>query len=225
MEDQLRSSFEKALSVSPNIEALASARSLLINPSTSPSTISSLFQSLSPFLHLHHPHPRHVLNLLSDLSRRAHTHLTPLVFSLVRDSSLLDSESPRLAAQSLSLLAVVADHDTSLAPAMEEIGEAVFLSLTYRASPASVRRWLLLNAVRFFVGPSVLLTVLLGFTKDPYPYVRRVALDGLVGLCKTVAFEDRVLIEGCYCRAVELLRDMEDCVRSSAVRAVRWRFF
>lgn len=88
----------------------------------------------------------------------------------------------------------------------------------------SVRHWLLLNAGRFGIRPSLLLTVLLGFTKDPYPYVRREALVALVGLCKSIVVYDRGMIEACYCRAVELLYDMEDCVRCSAVRAVRYRF-
>ncbi|CAK9162370.1 unnamed protein product [Ilex paraguariensis] len=62
--------------------------------------------------------------------------------------------------------------------------------------------------------------VLLGFTKDPYPYIRKAALDGLAGLPKSVIVDDQSLIEGCYVRAVELLYDMEDCVRCSAVRTV-----
>lgn len=60
----------------------------------------------------------------------------------------------------------------------------------------------------------------LGFTKDPYPYVREAALNGLVCLSKRVVFEDVDLIQGCCCRAVELLRDHEDCVRCAAVRVV-----
>ncbi|KAF2306456.1 hypothetical protein GH714_018262 [Hevea brasiliensis] len=56
---------------------------------------------------------------------------------------------------------------------------------------------------------------------DPYPYVRKEALDGLVGLCKFGVFEDRSVIEGCYYRGVELLKDAEDCVRCAAVRVVK----
>lgn len=66
----------------------------------------------------------------------------------------------------------------------------------------------------------MLLTVLLGFTKDPYPYIRDAALDGLVMLSNGIVVEDRNLIEGCYFRAVELLFDAENSVRLSAVRAV-----
>lgn len=89
----------------------------------------------------------------------------------------------------------------------------------------SVRIWLLRNAEKFRIRSSLLFTVFLGFTSDPYPYVREAALDGLVGLSKTGEFESLDAIEGCYCRAVELLKDTEDCVRSAAVRAVRHRSF
>lgn len=67
----------------------------------------------------------------------------------------------------------------------------------------------------------MLLTTFLGFTRDPYPYVRKTALDGLVGLSKPSVVEDLDMIQACYCRAVELLLDTEDYVRSAAVRAVR----
>lgn len=68
--------------------------------------------------------------------------------------------------------------------------------------------------------PHVLVTVFLGFTKDPYPCVREAALDGLVNLSKSSAFEDRGLVEGCYYRALELLGDVEACVRCAAIRTV-----
>lgn len=72
---------------------------------------------------------------------------------------------------------------------------------------------------KFDIRPSVLLTVLLGFTKDPYPYIRNVALNGLADFCKCIVVEDESLIKGCCFRAVELLSDSEDSVRCSAVRA------
>lgn len=98
--------------------------------------------------------------------------------------------------------------------------EGLFLSLCF-GSCVSVRQRLLLDAEKFDVRPSVLLTVLLGFTKDPYPYVRKASLDGLIGLCKSIAVvEDRGMVEGCYLRGVALLRDTEECVRCSAVHMV-----
>lgn len=99
---------------------------------------------------------------------------------------------------------------------VEELSESVFLSVCFGGC-ISVRRWLLLNAKRIFVRPAVLVTVFLGFSKDPYPEIRKVALDGL-SWC--VGIEDRGLIEGCFFRGVEMLSDMEDCVRCSAVRVV-----
>jgi integrator complex subunit 4 len=60
----------------------------------------------------------------------------------------------------------------------------------------------------------------LGFSKDPYPYIRKVALDGLINICNAGDFNHTHAVEGCYTRAVELLSDAEDSVRSSAVRAV-----
>lgn len=88
-----------------------------------------------------------------------------------------------------------------------------------------MRRWALMNAERLRIRPHLLVTVLLGFTRDPYPYLRAVALDGLVGLCKSIVVEDRELVETCCCRAVELFSDMEDCVRCAAVRAVWYWLF
>lgn len=79
---------------------------------------------------------------------------------------------------------------------------------------------MLRNVSKFRVRPSVMLTVLLGFTKDPYPYIREAALDGLVMLSNGIVVEDRSLVECCYFRAVELLFDAENSVRRSAVRVV-----
>lgn len=66
----------------------------------------------------------------------------------------------------------------------------------------------------------MLLAVFLGFTKDPFPYIREAALNGLVICNDSVVVEDRSLVECCYFRAVELLFDAEDSVRRSAVRTV-----
>lgn len=97
--------------------------------------------------------------------------------------------------------------------------EGLFLSLCF-GSCVTVRQRLLSDVEKFNVRPSLLLTVLTGFTKDPYPYVRKAALDGLIGLSKCIVVEDRGMIEGCYLRAVELLFDTEECVRCSAVHMV-----
>ncbi|KAF8059961.1 hypothetical protein N665_1223s0019 [Sinapis alba] len=81
--------------------------------------------------------------------------------------------------------------------------------------------WMLRNAERFCVPSSVIFTLCFGFTKDPYPFIRKLALDGLVYVCEAGDFDDHVhAVRGCYARAVELLDDAEDSVRASAVRAV-----
>ncbi|GAB2215987.1 hypothetical protein Droror1_Dr00023753 [Drosera rotundifolia] len=72
------------------------------------------------------------------------------------------------------------------------------------------------------VPPSVLVPVLLGMMKDPYPLVRRAALEGLCGICVpgNIVVDDIGVVEGCYRSAVGMISDGEDCVRVSAVRAV-----
>lgn len=89
----------------------------------------------------------------------------------------------------------------------------------------SSRMWMLRNAERFDLPSSVLFTLCFGFTKDPYPCIRRVALDGLVCVCEAGGFDHARAVQGCYARAVELLDDDEDSVRSSAVRAVSFFIF
>ncbi len=207
-------------------ETLASFRSLIINPSTPESTISSIFETLTRSLKLSPDSLvlHRTLKLLSDLaSHRAN--LSNLVFDSVRSHSLSSSESStRLAAESLDALASISESDPNLASAIDELDDQLFVSLCFGPS-VSVRSWLLRNAERFRIKPYLLLTLFLGFTKDPYPYVRKIALDGLVGLSKPGVIEDRGMIDGCYCRAVELLGDMEGRVRSAAVRAVRYFTF
>ncbi|WCJ18759.1 ARM repeat superfamily protein [Euphorbia peplus] len=93
-----------------------------------------------------------------------------------------------------------------------ELDDGAFVSMCFGAS-VSERLRLLRNAQGLGVRrPYVLLTVFLGFSKDPYPFVRKEALDGLVGLCQYGVFQDRSLIEGCYFRGVELLKDGESFI-------------
>lgn len=199
-------------------QTLASFRALIISPSTPQSKISSIFEILTRSLEL--TPDSLVLNLLSELASR-HSNLSHLVFDSVRSNSLLPSESTRLAAESLDALASISNTDPTLSSAIDELDDRLFVSLCFGPS-VSVRSWLLRNAERFRISPYLLLTLFLGFTKDPYPYVRKIALDGLVGVSNSAVIEDRSMINGCYCRAVELLSDMEDHVRSAAIRAVRY---
>ncbi|CAK7343728.1 unnamed protein product [Dovyalis caffra] len=200
-----------------SLQTLTSLRSLIINPNTSNSTISSILETLTRSLQLstnslttHH----HILKLLTDLASHR-THLTSQILTSIRTDSLLSAESTQIATESLTSLASIADSDQN------EIDDRLFLSLCFSATSVSTRLRLLRNGERLGVGTHVLFSVFLGFTKDPYPYVRKVALDGLLGLCKKGSvFEDISVIEGCYRRAVELLQDNEDCVRSAAIHVV-----
>ncbi|XP_031284736.1 protein SIEL-like [Pistacia vera] len=214
MEQEILHKCEQTLSLSKplSLQTLASVRSLIINPNTSNSTLSLILETLTCSLQLSLPDSitrHHTLKLLTDLSFHQ-PHLSPFIFDSLR------SDDSLLSADSLAALASISDHNPNLAL---HIDDHFFVSLCF-APCVSVRLWLLRNAERFGVRSHLLFTVFLGFTKDPYPYVRRAALDGLLGLCKSGVLEDLDVIKACYCRAVELLRDMEDCVRLAAVRVV-----
>ncbi|CAN7051127.1 unnamed protein product [Brassica oleracea var. botrytis] len=206
-------------SVSLTLHTLASIRSLIINADTPFSAISSVLDFLtgllprddSPILH-------HVLKLLSDLSL-SRNDLTPQIFesilsNLLRLQTSTDSRG-RFAAESLAVLASLSERN----PTAAVIDGEVFASICIGADVSS-RMWMLRNAERFDLPSSVLFTLFFGFTKDPYPCIRRVALDGLVCVCEAGGFDHARAVQGCYARAVELLDDDEDSVRSSAVRAV-----
>ncbi|XP_019092542.1 PREDICTED: protein SIEL-like [Camelina sativa] len=202
-----------------SLDTLASIRSLIINADTSDSIISSVFDFLtgllsrgdSPILH-------HILKLLSDLAFRR-KELAPQIFDSVL-SNLLRLQNSAAAVESLAVLASLSERYPSIAAtANSKIDGEVFASICLGA-PISSRLWLLRNAERFNVPSSVLFTLFLGFTKDPYPYIRKLALDGLISVCKAGDLNHAHAVEGCYTRAVELLGDAEDSVRSSAVRAV-----
>ncbi|XP_009772087.1 protein SIEL isoform X2 [Nicotiana sylvestris] len=210
MEHHLRRNLEINENIRP--QALLQALSLIVNPSTSDSTLSSILKTLTLSLKNPNTNPflsHHILRLFSLLFHHR-LQLPHNLISTVREFSLLPSTSARSLADSLACLSI-SDINVN--------DESTFLSLVLRPC-ISVRHWLLLNASKFDIRPSVLLTVLLGFTKDPYPYIRGVALDGLAELCKCIVVEDESLIHGCYFRAVEFLFDSEDSVRCSAVRAV-----
>ncbi|XP_027352291.1 protein SIEL isoform X3 [Abrus precatorius] len=185
-----------------SLHTLSSMRSLLINPSTPKCTVSSILETLT-----HSPLNHHTLKLLSEIATD-HSSLSELALH----SLLTATESP-------TSLAVEALASLSEASRLE-LDDALFVSLCFGASvPARV--WMLRNAgSRFRIRPSLLLAVLLGLTKDPYPYVRAASLEGLVDLSQRGEFHDLNLVEACYRRALQLLRDMHDCVRFSAVRVV-----
>ncbi|VFQ91005.1 unnamed protein product [Cuscuta campestris] len=217
MEKQLLTEFELAainqLDSHFPFQALSFALSLVSNPSTTRSSLSSVLKTLTLSLqNPSHPHIHHraVLSALHLLSRR-HPSLRQDIITAIHSFSLLPSTPTRSLADSFSVLLSLSAADVN--------SESAFLSLVFRPC-VSVRLWLVRNVSRFVIRPSVLFTVLFGLTKDPYPNIRSAALDGLSGLCKCIVVEDENLVQGCYFRAVELLFDHEDTVRCSAVCAV-----
>ncbi|XP_052728971.1 protein SIEL isoform X2 [Vigna angularis] len=182
-----------------SLRTLCTMRSLLLHPSTSKSTVSHILQTLTSS-----PHPTtHSLKLLSDGASR-HPDLAPTMALPTAESS------PRLAVEAIG---------ASLSGL--HLDDARFTSLCFGAS-VPARAWMLRNAGSSFeVRPGLLLAVLLGFTKDPYPYVRDAALEGLVRFIERGGeLKDVGLVDACYRRAVQLLRDFDPCVRYSAVRVV-----
>ncbi|XP_028760917.1 protein SIEL-like [Neltuma alba] len=207
---------EESLSLS----TLASMRSHIINPSTPQSTLCSILQKLTCSLELSHDKVllHYSLNLLTHLAFH-HSSFSHSIFQSVCSHPLLSAQSTRLAVDSLQVLALITERVPALGLNMDKLDDGFFVSLCFGPS-VSARLWLLNNAGRFQLQPSLLFTVFLGFTKDPYPYVRKACLDGLVDLINHGVFEDSSLADGCYHCAVQLLGDMEDCVRSSAIRVV-----
>ncbi|KAL0347523.1 UNVERIFIED_CONTAM: protein SIEL [Sesamum calycinum] len=217
MEHRLLSVTDSALREDSNLSPrfAAAVLSLITNPFTSDSTLSSLLEAL--VLRLQNPksnsdHQR-VLSLLSALSHH-HPRLRHRIAAAAHAFILLPSTPTPSLPHALSLLDPA--HHFQPDPFSDE---TLFLSLCFWQC-VKTRRWILRNLNKFRVRPSVLLTVLLGFTKDPYPCIREAALDGLVMLSNGIVVEDPSLVEGCYFRAVELLFDAEKSVRLLAVRAV-----
>ncbi|GKA87432.1 protein SIEL, partial [Tanacetum coccineum] len=208
MEQKLLSSFEQVLNTQPQITSLqpfSIARSLIVNPLTSDQTISSIIQTLETLSKNPQYYLLTVITLLYEISA-TRPHFTPNITTILHSLSVhRPTIPPRAAALALSLV-----------PTFSNMTEGLFLSLCF-SQCVSVRQRLLTNANKFDVQPSILLTMLLGFTKDPYPFVRKAALDGLIGLCKCIVVEDRGMVEGCYLRGVEMLGDTYECVRWSAV--------
>ncbi|CAL1378617.1 unnamed protein product [Linum trigynum] len=221
MEQQVRSVCELSLDAEKPLclQFMASMRSLIVNPHTSNSTISSTLEILIRSLQHAGDSPlrHHALKLLYDIASLRPS-LSPAVFDGLRSSfySSLSAGSSTFASEILAKLASLSDKHGN--PEIE-LDDRIFVSLCFLPSVTG-RLQLLTNAERLGIGASVLFTVFFGLTKDPYPYVRKAALDGLAGLSRCNEFEDVGLIEGCFRRAVELLRDAEDCVRSAAVRVV-----
>ncbi|CAH8391355.1 unnamed protein product [Eruca vesicaria subsp. sativa] len=208
-------------SVSLTLHTLSSIRSIIINAHTPLPVISSIFDFLTRLLSQNNSTIlHHVLKLLSDLSL-SRNELSPQIFDSILSNFLQTSTSSdgiRVAGESLAVLASISERNPNVA-AFSRIDGEVFASICIGADVAS-RMWMIRNAERFNVPSSVVFTLCFGFTKDPYPFVRKVAIDGLVCVCESGGFDHVSAVKGCYARAVELLGDAEDSVRASAVRAV-----
>ncbi|KAF1897953.1 hypothetical protein Lal_00032715 [Lupinus albus] len=203
-----------------SIHTLSVMRSQIINPSTPKPTLISILQTLTNSLQsthqtIHQTH--HILKLLSDLAAH-HSSISQLVLDSLRSNSPDPSSISHLAVEgtveSLHALTSILDEE------LVSLDDSLFVSLCFGPN-VSARIWMLRNTgLRFQVRPALLLGVCLGFTKDPYPYLREASLEGIHALCERGVFEDVSLVEVCYGRGVELLSDMHDCVRLSAVRVV-----
>ncbi|KAF6174113.1 hypothetical protein GIB67_020295 [Kingdonia uniflora] len=201
------------------LKSLACIRSLIVNPSTSNETISDVLVNLAQFLQ-RDSEPilvSHVLMLLSDVALH-HRHLSYVVYDNVCTYVSICKNEPCLIAQALMVLITVADCNQTISLS-STLNEDLFLSLCSSTS-ASLRSWLLIYSNRFQIRPNLLVTVLLVFTKDPFPCVRRDALRALLGLSKLPDVKDCGLIREGYDRGVELLLDTYDYVRSAAIHVV-----
>ncbi|KAI3910818.1 hypothetical protein MKW92_009833 [Papaver armeniacum] len=208
-----------------SIQSLSSIRSLIINPSTSKHIISVVFKTLTQYLQqeqeqtLENQNQNHYLKLLCDIATNHHE-FTRNVFDTARSFAFGSSVNSQFKVESLSVLLTIAEHDENLVYAITEFDENVIIELCFDSS-VSVRYWIFKNLFRFRIRDEILLGVLLGFVNDPYPYVRRISLDGLVRLSKSVVgFKNGGLIVEGYDRAVDLFVDRNDCVRAAAIGVV-----
>ncbi|RZC63273.1 hypothetical protein C5167_025054 [Papaver somniferum] len=208
-----------------SIQSLCSIRSLIINPSTSNHIISAIFETLTQYFHqqqeqtLENQNQNHYLKLLCDIAINHHE-FTRIIFYRVRSFAFSRSVNSQFRVESLSVLLTIAEHDENLVSAIAEFDENVIIELCFDSS-VSVRYWVFKNLFRFRIRDEILGRVLLGFVNDPYPYVRRISLDGLVRLSKSVVeFKNAGLIAEVYDRAVDLFVDRNDCVRAAAICVV-----
>lgn len=109
--------------------------------------------------------------------------------------------------------------DADLPTPMQPSSADLLLSLAAARKPSARSR--LLDSLASAAGSDpasrrFLFEVFLAFTMDPFPYVRRSALDGLAATVSSELPE----VGRCYRRALELFVDADEVVRAAAVRAV-----
>ncbi|KAI3841129.1 hypothetical protein MKX03_007857 [Papaver bracteatum] len=224
MEEEIWGKIEKS---NLSIHSLSSIRSLIINPSTSNHIISAIFETLTQYLQQEqtlenqNQNRNYYLKLLCDVATH-HRDFSHIIFATVRSFAFSRSVNSQFRVESLSVLLAIVEHDRNFVSAVTvtEFDENVIIELCFDSS-VSVRYWVLKNVFRFGIRDEILVRVLLGFVNDPYPYVRRIALDGLVRLSKSVVeLKNGGLIAEGYDRAVDLFVDRNDCVRAAAIRVV-----
>ncbi|KAI3882019.1 hypothetical protein MKW92_050080 [Papaver armeniacum] len=213
MDEEIWGKIEKS---NLSIQSLSSIRSLIINPSTSKQIISAIIKTLTQYLQQEQEQTlenqnqiqNHYLKLLCDIATH-HPDFTRIVFDTVRSFAFSSFVNSQFRVESLSVLLTIVQHDENLVSAIGEFDESVIIEL-------------FLILLRLFgIRNEILVRVLLGFINDPYPYVRRVALDGLVRLSKSVVeIKNGGLIAEGYDRAVDLFVDRNDCVRAAAIASV-----
>ncbi|KAI4318958.1 hypothetical protein MLD38_032610 [Melastoma candidum] len=191
----------------PSLTTLATLRSLIINPNTPNPLLSSLFQTLTLPSGQSTPHSPPLLLTLA----LVHPTFSPLVVC-----SLLNAPYP-LSLPSLSSL-------RALSPAsFAALDDHSFTALCW-SDDSGVRKWVV-DHVGLFSGVErrVIGMVLTGMSGDPFPEVRRGALEGLVRLklLGGLGSDEDEIVKGCFWRGVELLTDVDSSVRQAAVR-VTW---
>ncbi|KAI3974293.1 hypothetical protein MKX01_030962 [Papaver californicum] len=197
----------------PSIQYLSSIRSLIINPYTSKNIISAVFETLTLCLH---QLPQQEQTLENQFQYQNQNHY----LKLICDSNKSSSVNSQFKVESLSVLLTIAEHDGNLVYATIDYDENVIIELCFDSS-VSVRYWILKNVLRFGFRDEILVGVLLGFINDPYTYVRKIALNGLVRLRKSVMeFKNGGLTTEGYNRAVDLFVGRNDCVRAAEIRVV-----
>ncbi|PKI51428.1 hypothetical protein CRG98_028139 [Punica granatum] len=188
---------------------LASFRSVIINPSTPASLISSTLETLTGHLQLSRDPLllHHTLKLLTELAHRDGGHSAVISKSVSR--FLLSTESTRLATESLDTLASISENDRNF-------DDSFFVSLCFDV-PAPSRAWLLRNAGRFGIRTYLLFTVFLGFTKDPYPYVSEWGQMLVASSCGSDRLKQS---DAVFIKLSSMVRDMSVEVRVAAFDAL-----
>ncbi|XP_058091142.1 protein SIEL isoform X2 [Magnolia sinica] len=211
-----------------HLHLLSSLRSVVFHTSfPSEATIRSAIHALS--LHLnrcdeHDPiHLHQTLNLLTHISL-LHPNLSPLVIDTVHSylrHRWPTGRSDRLMLDALAAIITVSGHGRSRS-SLSTMEGSVIISLL--SSPIAAVRLRVLNLMAQILNvdsDTNYARAFLGFLKDPYPLVRRAALDGLVGFAKlNGAGMCSLMTEGMYDRTVKLLLDLDEIVRLGAIRLV-----